>query len=60
MAKLVLAAIAAAVLAGCAGPYYDDGYYHDRYYHDRYAAPGAYYGDRDRHDDRWRDDRDRY
>lgn len=62
MGKLVLAALAAAVLAGCAGPYYDDGYYYrDHSYRDRYAAPpGAYYGDRDRHDDRWRDDRDRY
>ena len=63
MAKLLLAALAAAALAGCAGPYYGDDYYYgrDHYYQDRYAPPpGAYYGDRDRYDDRWRDDRDRY
>ena len=60
MAKLVLAALAALTLAGCAGRYYDDPYYsRGHYYEDRRApAPDAYYGDR--HDDRWRDDRDRY
>jgi hypothetical protein len=68
MAKLLLAALAAMALAGCAGRTYDDGYYNgrDRYYGERYASPPAYSGDRDRYDDRsryderWRDDRDRY
>ena len=61
MAKLLLAALAAAALAGCAGRYYDDHYYRGHSYQDRYAPPpGAYYGDRDRYDDRWRDDRDHY
>ena len=62
MAKLLLAALAATVLAGCAARTYDDGYYYGRshYYQDRQAPAPAYYGDRDRYDDRWRDDRDRY